>query len=301
MKNSLLSLNGTADGMASYARVIGLRAVDLFGVSTLIFLAVAAGLTAAHALACFAHLVTASCYARARPSTPLRASKNQLPADELESLDSAAASQPAGNRTRPIGKASAVAAAARLWLPILTGNLVRLLLLFHLPLVAFSTFSLSLSRTGASSSSVALAAVSLVVLGLFIPSLLVYQVRCSPSELREGEYRSLALGPMVDSFTDGNRLFLGLQLVFSLLRGVVIGSLQSSGTAQAIIILVFEILETLIVTLWLPWGESAAQGPLDFIIRISRIVIAVMLVVLAPVVGVSFSAAAWSVPLRLQR
>lgn len=46
-------------------------------------------------------------------------------------------------------------------------------------------------------------------------------------------------------------------------------------------------------SIWLPWGDGAAQGPLQFILSVSRIIIAVLLIVIAPAVDLSFTARGW--------
>lgn len=46
-------------------------------------------------------------------------------------------------------------------------------------------------------------------------------------------------------------------------------------------------------SIWLPWGDGASQGPLQFILSVSRIIIAVLLIVIAPAVKLSFTARGW--------
>lgn len=152
--------------------------------------------------------------------------------------------------------ASTTTASARAHAAMAVGNVIRLLVLFHLPLVAFATYQLSLSRSVTSSASVGLAALSLAVLGVLVPAALIWHVRRLPVELREGDRHTLlAFGPLYNTFADGSQTFFALHFTVSLIRGVIIGSLQGAGSAQAIVLLALEIVETLVATLWLPWGE----------------------------------------------
>jgi hypothetical protein len=75
--------------------------------------------------------------------------------------------------------------------------------------------------------------------------------------------------------------------------GGVVGGLQSSGTAQASVVLINEVAIALITSLWLPWADNSAMGPLTFGLSISRIVIGVLLVVLSPSVIISQGATFW--------
>ena len=46
-------------------------------------------------------------------------------------------------------------------------------------------------------------------------------------------------------------------------------------------------------SVWLPWGDGAAQGPLQFVLSVSRIITAVLLIVISPAVRLSFTARGW--------
>ena len=67
----------------------------------------------------------------------------------------------------------------------------------------------------------------------------------------------------------------------NLCLGVIVGCGQQSGTAQAIIILVVEVIVTLSTSIWLPWMHGAQMGVISFIFCVARIVAAVLMVILA--------------------
>nr|VWO96100.1 Regulator Ustilago maydis 1 protein [Ganoderma boninense] len=146
----------------------------------------------------------------------------------------------------------------------LHGNLVRVLVLFHLPITVFSCYHMSLPKTQASVGSTVLAALSSV----FFPS--SYQ----PS-------------------WHGSQLFACTLFAINIAFGVTIGFGQQSGTAQAIIILVVEVAAALGTSIWLPWGHGASMGLISFLFCVGRIVVAVLLVILTPVVSIGAGAAQW--------
>lgn len=67
----------------------------------------------------------------------------------------------------------------------------------------------------------------------------------------------------------------------NLCLGVVVGCGQQSGTAQAIVILVVEVIVTLSTSIWLPWMHGAQMGVISFIFCVARIIAAVLMVILA--------------------
>ena len=58
-----------------------------------------------------------------------------------------------------------------------------------------------------------------------------------------------------------------MRLATNIVVGVVVGAAQTAGTAQAAVILLVEVADTLVTSLWLPWGDNAAMGPLAFVRR----------------------------------
>jgi hypothetical protein len=80
-------------------------------------------------------------------------------------------------------------------------------------------------------------------------------------------------------------MFAGLFFASNLAFGIAIGCGQKSGTAQAVVILVVEVISALVTSIWLPWGYGASMGLISFLFCVGRIVIAVLLVILAPAVN----------------
>jgi len=155
----------------------------------------------------------------------------------------------------------------------------------------FSAYEFS---TATSSSSIVLGAVSFAVFSVIIPALLLLRLSRTPTSKLYDETRTLlSLGPLYNHFRPGSQLFSGLLLLSNLLNGVVIGGGQASGTAQAIVILVSEVVSALITSIWLPWGTGAGMSLMSFLFCVARIVIAVLLVVLTPTISIGSAAGGW--------
>ena len=161
-----------------------------------------------------------------------------------------------------------------------TGNLIRLLLLFHLPLTLFSVhqFTLWHSPTAPSAiSTLVLAVFAFLILSLLLPAYLLTRLFLTPSpKLYDATRTLLSLGPLYNLYGEGSQRYAAVLLGASLVVGVVIGAGQGSGTAQAVILLVVEIAVALVTSVWLPWGEGASMGGTSFTLCVARVVTMVL-------------------------
>lgn len=154
----------------------------------------------------------------------------------------------------------------RVHLAWLQGNLTRILQLFHLPLCVFSVYQFTLYST-APTSTFALAVVMFAVVCLAAPTAVMWQIWQTPvRELYTSLPLLLSVGPLYTIYSDECTLFGGARLIGNVVVGVVIGAGQKSGTAQAAVIVLVEVIDTLVTSLWLPWGDNAAMGPLAFLL-----------------------------------
>lgn len=168
---------------------------------------------------------------------------------------------------------------------ILQGNLVRLLVLFHFPVTVVSCYQMTLMKQS-SPGTVALAAISFALLSLALPIFFVFRLYVTnTSKLYDETWTLLALGPLYNHYRHGSQLFACLLFATNIAFGLIIGCGQKSGTAQAILILVIEVVSALGTSFWLPWGQGASMGLISFLFCVARIVIAVLMVILAPIVS----------------
>jgi len=113
------------------------------------------------------------------------------------------------------------------------------------------------------------------------------------SKLYDETWTLLALGPLYNHYRHGSQLFASLLFATNIAFGVTIGCGQRNGTVQAIIILVIEVVSALSTSFWLPWGHGASMGLISFLFCVARIIIAVLMVILAPIVDIADGAGQW--------
>lgn len=166
-----------------------------------------------------------------------------------------------------------------------SGNLVRIIILFHLPITVFSVYQWSI-RDVASLASVILAALSFATLSVFLPVLLLVRVSMTPTaKLYDATRTLLSLGPLYNIYRPGSQLYPALTFGASLATGIVAGAAQRSGTAQAIVLLVIEISMGLVTTVWQPWGGGSGMGIPGFLFSVLRTISTVLLLILSPAVS----------------
>ena len=134
-------------------------------------------------------------------------------------------------------------------------------------------------------TSITLAVLSFAFFSVLLPGFLILRLARTPTTKLYDETRTLlALGPLYNHFRPDSQMFSGLLFLSNLINGIAIGCGQRSGTAQAIVILVSEVVSALVTSVWLPWGTGAGMGLLSFLFCVARIVTAVLLVILTPTV-----------------
>ncbi|KAH9482301.1 hypothetical protein JR316_0004399 [Psilocybe cubensis] len=176
---------------------------------------------------------------------------------------------------------------------VLHGNLVRILVLFHLPVTVFSCYQMTLKDV-VGTSSIVLAALSFVIFSILVPAHLVIRVTFTTTNKLYDETKTLlSLGPLYNHYRHGSQLFASLFFATNIAFGVTVGAGQKSGTAQAIIILVVEVISALVTSIWLPWGSGASMGLISFLFCVARIVIAVLLVILTQAISIGPGPGGW--------
>jgi hypothetical protein len=256
--NSLFLLPpGTPSGMAAFAWSVGVNPQNLFEICLSVFLAILAGIFIISLVIWLIDLI----FSRKSSLTglPTSASKGRSPrhsAGSKDMLDNVADESRSLN-----GHTPTYPTLRRRWFrldfrsfhtSVLIGNLVRVLSLFHFPVTVFSVYEFS---TATSSSAIALAALSFAIFSIILPAFLLLRLSSTATSKLYDETRTLlSLGPLYNHFRPGSQLFSGLLLLSNLVNGAVIGGGQGSGTTQAIVLLVSEVVSALITSIWLPWG-----------------------------------------------
>lgn len=179
---------------------------------------------------------------------------------------------------------------------VLQGNLVRLLVLFHFPVTVVSCYQMTLAKESPP-VTIALAALSFVFISVVLPIFLVFRLYVTnTSKLYDETWTLLAMGPLYNHYRHGSQLFACLLFATNIAFGLTIGCGQKSGTAQAIVILIIEVVSALGTSFWLPWGHGASMGLISFLFCVARIIIAVLMVILAPIVSLLYHQPPLSIP-----
>ncbi|KAJ3825984.1 hypothetical protein F5880DRAFT_1548147 [Lentinula raphanica] len=321
--NVLFTLPDNAtSGISSFAYTVGVRPEELFGICLTLFLAIIAGTIVLslfvwlvdHVICLITGVLTGDSSSgpgikMSGARSPGFPTKDMEGANEenksLNSRDLSAIIRPPSRFG--FGSSTSPSAWRRWWRArtsssalssfhgsVLHGNLVRVLVLFHLPVTIFSAYQMTQPSSRASLTSRVLAAFSFALISCLIPAILVLRVRMTTTNKLYEETRTLLfLGPLYNHYRHGSQMFASLLFATNIAIGVTIGAGQKSGTAQAIVILVVEVLSALVTSVWLPWGTGASMGLISFLFCVARIVIAVLLVILAPAISVGVGPDAW--------
>ncbi|THH16421.1 hypothetical protein EW146_g4219 [Bondarzewia mesenterica] len=315
VSNTLFSLPTDASpGLSSFAYSVGLRPRDIYGICMVLFLSIIAGTIVLSLLVWGIDWLASSLHRKfnrdrqgagygARSPRYSSASKDML--EGMASMQGVEEDRSLNSHFLFRATSRFPASSRKYWwklrpdfssfhFSILHGNLTRVIMLFHLPVTIFSCYQMTLGRSNASLVSIILAALSFAAFSILIPSLLILRLFMTPtSKLYDETWTLLSLGPLYNHYRQGSQLFACLFFATSLAFGVTIGCGQKSGTAQAIIILVIEVVSALITSIWLPWGHGASMGLISFLFCVARIVIAVLLVILTPTVSIGDQAGQW--------
>ncbi|KAF8264953.1 hypothetical protein EI94DRAFT_1779451 [Lactarius quietus] len=309
--NTLFTLPQNAtSGISSFAYTVGLRPQDLFPVCLVLFLAIVAGTTALSLFlwaldSAVTYIVNTRFSGRQGAPYGRRSPHYSAGKDVLDGLPQITEEDRSHSSHFLFRSSKHTQGSRKSWFrirpdfssfhfSILQGNLVRVLMLFHLPVTIFSCYQMSLGRHQTSVLSIALAALSFALFSVIIPILLIIRLFVtSTSKLYDETWTLLALGPLYNHYRHGSQLFACMFFATSLAIGITIGCGQRSGTAQAIIILIIEVASALVTSVWLPWGHGASMGLLSFLFCVTRIVVAVLLVILSPTVSIGSQAGQW--------
>ncbi|KAI0291695.1 hypothetical protein BC826DRAFT_1105831 [Russula brevipes] len=280
VSNTLFTLPQNAtSGLSSFAYTVGLRPQDLFPVCLALFLSIIAATILLSLFICALDSM-ATDILDSIPGAPTATDEDRSHAHSSHFLLKASKfsqeSRKNWFRFRPDFRSFHFC--------VLQGNLVRILMLFHLPVTIFSSYQLTIGRDHASALSIALAALSLTTFSIIFPVLLIFRLFVfSTSKLYDETWTLLALGPLYNHYRHGSQLFACIFFATSLALGITIGCGQKSGIAQAIIILLIEVVSALVTS----------YGLISFLFCVARIVVAVLLVILTPTVSIGVEASQW--------
>lgn len=159
-------------------------------------------------------------------------------------------------------------------IPFLGGSMLRSYYWFLVPISVFTSYQL-LVASFAPAAVVVLAAIVFIFFVVVGPSsLLVFLPRHKP---RQDLYDDLAIlnfvGPVYNTLTERALSFFAVQIVLTVLRGIVVGFLQTHGTAQLVLLIVFEALTIASLFRLRPWPSRTNTTLVSIAVSIVKLVI----------------------------
>ncbi|KIR33629.1 membrane protein [Cryptococcus deuterogattii MMRL2647] len=315
--NPVLDLHNSPDGMESFATAVGLRPQDLFGTCLAIFLCITAAVIVLSLLLWFLHGLSEYVLTKKHRQIGPAAKRTTLGSSPRGSLGGKEALDPQASSSEGLGvfptqsaffshKSSSPSPLRRIWLRFrprgeagvfhaaaLYGNLIRLILVFHLPVTIFSMYHLCLGSRASIVSKV-FAALSFAFISVLIPAYILYRVFETPTgKLYDATRTLLSIGPMYNIYVEKKQMFRVFSLSASLITGIVVGAGQKSGIAQTIILIVVELAMLIIPGVWYPWGEGASMGAPNAFLTSLRLVSMVLAMLLSPTISMASTAADW--------
>ncbi|CCG82894.1 Integral membrane protein [Taphrina deformans PYCC 5710] len=179
-------------------------------------------------------------------------------------------------------------------LPFLGGCMLRIYYWFLLPMSMFTAFQLVTAQQSRAGLT-AIAALVLMILILLCPLALVYFLpRYKP---RQDLYDDLALlslfGPLYNTFSEHAVLVFVPNIVLAILRGLTVGLLQSYGTAELVLLIVFEVISFVVLLTHRPWPKSTNTTILTLILHGLRFLILILMIPFLPSLALASGSREW--------
>ncbi|XDG06680.1 hypothetical protein ABKA04_006295 [Annulohypoxylon sp. FPYF3050] len=179
-------------------------------------------------------------------------------------------------------------------IPFSAGNVIRIVFnYFLLPIVALSTFQLVVSPQSAGYLT-ALAALTLVVIIGFAIWLMRLIANTKPrSHLFDDLSTVLLYGPLYNTYSDEAAAFALIPIILTIMRGITIGAVQPSGTAQIVILAVCEVIQILTLHAFRPFHSPTSMNAYHTGFSIVRFVSVILMVAFTPSLGISEGQKGW--------
>ncbi|KAK7204659.1 hypothetical protein BZA70DRAFT_179667 [Myxozyma melibiosi] len=179
-------------------------------------------------------------------------------------------------------------------IPSILGMLVRLYMIyFSLPLVSFSCFQLL--RAADSPVYISVLAGVLLVLWIVAALLLVRVIRqARPQQALYDDLPTLlCIGPLYNTYRERGFMFCIVQILATLIRGIFVGAVQPSGTAQITVLLVVEAVYLVFLSVFRPFHHVTKMNIYHAIISVARFITIVFSICFISSLGLSDTVKGW--------
>ncbi|KAI0401839.1 integral membrane protein [Xylaria palmicola] len=179
-------------------------------------------------------------------------------------------------------------------IPFSLGNVIRIIFsYFLLPLVALSAFQLVVASRS-QGYLVALAVVTLVLIIGFAAWLMHLIATTKPrAQLFDDLPTVLLYGPLYNTYSDGASGFALVPIIVTLLRGIAIGAVQPSGTAQIVILAGCEVIQILTLQAFRPFHSATSMNAYHVGFSALRFITIIMMVAFISTLGLTNGPKGW--------
>lgn len=179
-------------------------------------------------------------------------------------------------------------------MPFLGGCMLRIYYWLLLPLSAFTSYQLLTAQQSVAALTALAALVLMIVIVLCPISLVYYLVRYKS---RQDLYDDLSLlslfGPLYNTFSEHSMIYLVPNIVLQIFRGLTIGFLQGYGTAQIVLLAIFEAVNFASLMLLLPWPRSTNTNLMNLIFTGTRFLVVILMITFIPHLALSSGKREW--------
>lgn len=273
--NLLPNFSGTTHGLSAYARAAGTPLHGVYARTIVVWLGMIASLLA---LSLCVMLVDTFWSARSSTSAlwQFRPLNGQVTADQLAMFPNNAQSA-----RRPMWKRYDT------HLAVLHGNMVRLLMFFHLPVTLLSAFGMTSSNYPPVVKIIP--GVTYVLFALLLPGYICWSIIRLPTKtLYEDRLSFLMFGPLYNMYTPTHEKYAVMLFVHSFLLGTIVGIQSMGGPAQAACVFGIETIHAIIRLFWYPEGSETVALPLQMWGCTVRIALALILLLSQPSIAHSW-------------
>ncbi|KAL2020175.1 hypothetical protein VTK56DRAFT_8699 [Thermocarpiscus australiensis] len=179
-------------------------------------------------------------------------------------------------------------------IPFTLGNIIRIVLnYFLLPIVALSTFQLVVA-SDSPAYTVALAAVTLVLIIGFAAWLLYLIATTKPRAFLFDDLPTVLLyGPLYNTYSDEAAAFTLIPVLLTFVRGIAIGAVQPAGVAQVVLLAICEVIQILTLHAFRPFHSPTSMNAYHTLFSALRLITVLLMVAFIPSLGVTEGPKGW--------
>lgn len=179
-------------------------------------------------------------------------------------------------------------------LPFTVGNVIRIVFnFFLLPLVALSMFQLVVAFESPA-YTVALAAVTIVLLVVFSGWLLYLITTTKPRSVLFDDLTTVLLyGPLYNTYSDEAAAFALIPAFLTFIRGIGIGAVQPVGIAQIIILAICEVVQVITLHAFKPFSSPTSMNAYHTLFSVLRFATIILMVPFIPQLDVGDGPKGW--------